>query len=145
MVGNLALDVVAEPSRVPLRVLPGGEETAVGARQVAARAVHLLLESLAGKVVLGHQGVAATGPVAVPQVLSCWVQQPSEHAAEGGAVVLFKGRVHALALRLELWRGRWRCTQLETTALGNKAANASSPTSEKTRAHTKPKLSATGR
>ncbi|RFU42703.1 hypothetical protein DZF91_05125 [Actinomadura logoneensis] len=121
-VGNLALDAVAEPSRVPLRVLPGGEETAVGARQVAAQAVHLLLEALAGRAVLGHRSMAATGPVALPQVLSCWVQQAGGHAAEGGAVVLFRGRVHALALRLELRRGRWRCTELETTALDHEAA-----------------------
>ncbi|MFC5181730.1 Rv3235 family protein [Actinomadura harenae] len=120
--GNLALDVVAASSQVPLRVLPGGGEgPTVGARQVAAQAVHLLLEALAGRAVLGHPGVAVTGPVAVPRVLSCWVQQPAEDTAEGGAVVLFRGRVHALALRMELRRGRWRCTEFETTALDHEA------------------------
>lgn len=89
----------------------------VEARQVAAQIVRLLLEALAGKAVLGYQGVAVTGPVAVPQVLACWVQQVGARAAEGGAVVLFRGRVHGAALRLELWHGRWRCAEFETTAL----------------------------
>ncbi|WP_026416953.1 Rv3235 family protein [Actinomadura oligospora] len=130
--GNLALDVVAAPSRVPLRVLPGGgEPSAVGARQVAAQVVHLLLEALAGKEVLGHQEAAVSGPVAVPQVLSCWVQQPGERAAEGGAVVLFRGRVHALAIRMELRHGRWRCTELETTALDPNAVPDRPRTSHK--------------
>ncbi|MEV5572998.1 Rv3235 family protein [Spirillospora sp. NPDC052269] len=134
--GNLALDVAAAPSRVPLRVLPGGEPSGVGARQVAAQAVHLLLDALAGKEVLGHQEAAVTGPVAVPQVLSCWVQQPGERAAEGGAVVLFRGRVHALAIRMELRHGRWRCTELETTALDHKAAATS--TSDRRSSRRKP-------
>ncbi|MFC4913408.1 Rv3235 family protein [Actinomadura gamaensis] len=109
--------------RVPLRVLPGGE-SAVGARQVAAQVVHLLLEALAGKAVLGYEGVAVSGPVAVPQVLSCWVQQVDGRAAEGGAVVLFRGRVHGVALRMELRHGRWRCAELETTALRRVATSS---------------------
>jgi hypothetical protein len=34
---------------------------------------------------------------------------------ETGAVVILGGRVHALALRMEHHRGRWRCTAIETT------------------------------
>ncbi|WP_051712195.1 Rv3235 family protein [Spirillospora albida] len=54
--------------------------------------------------------------VVPPRVLAEWAQMPADGVAEAGAVVVVGGRVHALALRMELLRGRWRCTALETTA-----------------------------
>ncbi|NVI92398.1 Rv3235 family protein, partial [Actinomadura sp. BRA 177] len=56
------------------------------------------------------------GRVVPPKVLSSRVQRPAETVAEAVAVVAVAGHVHALALRLEHMRGRWRCTALETTA-----------------------------
>lgn len=51
-----------------------------------------------------------------PKVVSTRLQRPAPAVAETAAVVVVSGRVHALALRLEHARGRWRCTALETTA-----------------------------
>lgn len=56
------------------------------------------------------------GRVAPPKVLSCRAQRPAAEVVETTAVVVVAGRVHALALRLEHARGRWRCTALVTTA-----------------------------
>ncbi|MFI0353804.1 Rv3235 family protein [Actinomadura sp. 9N407] len=53
--------------------------------------------------------------IAPPRVLRTWVQAPVPGVMETGAVVVLRGRVHALALRLEHHRGRWRCTAIETT------------------------------
>ncbi|WP_242889432.1 Rv3235 family protein [Actinomadura litoris] len=55
------------------------------------------------------------GRVVPARVLSSWLQRPATGVAEVGAVVVVAGRVRALALRLELHRGRWRCTAVETT------------------------------
>ncbi|RFS86455.1 hypothetical protein D0T12_07680 [Actinomadura spongiicola] len=54
--------------------------------------------------------------VVPPKVLSSRLQRPVPAVAEVVAVVVVAGRVHALALRLQHTRGRWRCTALETTA-----------------------------
>jgi hypothetical protein len=43
------------------------------------------------------------------------VPGPAGTAAEVSAVVRVAGRVHAVALRLEPFRGRWFCTAIETT------------------------------
>ncbi|HZB32921.1 MAG TPA: Rv3235 family protein [Streptosporangiaceae bacterium] len=43
------------------------------------------------------------------------VQVPLPGVAEVSAVVFVGGHAHALALRLELRRGRWRCAAVETT------------------------------
>lgn len=51
-----------------------------------------------------------------PRVLSSRLQRPSRTVAETSAVVVVAGRVHAVALRLQHLRGRWRCTAVETTA-----------------------------
>ncbi|WP_242903283.1 Rv3235 family protein [Actinomadura terrae] len=60
-------------------------------------------------------GAHQTGRVVPGRVLSSWLQRPAPDVAEVGAVVVVAGRVRALALRLELVRGRWRCTAVETT------------------------------
>lgn len=67
------------------------------------------------------RGLAAHQPqlrdrlVAPPRILRTWSQSPAPGTVETGAVVVLNGRVHALALRLDLHRGRWRCTAVETT------------------------------
>jgi hypothetical protein len=50
-----------------------------------------------------------------PRVLTSWARTPVPDAAEAGGVVQLGDRVHAIALRLERFRRRWRCTALETT------------------------------
>jgi hypothetical protein len=59
--------------------------------------------------------VPATGRVSPPRILSSWIQTPAPDHAEVGAVALLGGEVQAIALRLERFRGRWRCRALETT------------------------------
>jgi hypothetical protein len=46
-------------------------------------------------------------------VCSLRVCEPAAGVAEISAVVEVRGRVHAIALRLEGSRGRWRCTRLQ--------------------------------
>ncbi|MUN36629.1 Rv3235 family protein [Actinomadura litoris] len=60
-------------------------------------------------------GRVPAGRVVPARVLSSWLQRPAPGVAEVGAVAVVAGRVRALALRLELHRGRWRCTAVETT------------------------------
>ncbi|MGI8328830.1 Rv3235 family protein [Actinomadura scrupuli] len=62
-------------------------------------------------------GAGRTGrwPATRPRVVSWRVQEPVSGAAEVSAVVLLAGRCHAVALRLELFRGRWLCAAIETT------------------------------
>lgn len=81
-------------------------------RQLARRATPEVCLGLAPHAL----PVSAGALVGRPRVLTSWVQEPSPGAAETGAVIALGGRVQALALRLELHRGRWRCTALETTA-----------------------------
>ncbi|WP_171064642.1 Rv3235 family protein [Actinomadura soli] len=69
-----------------------------------------------GAVGAGGRAVGRGGRVVPPKVLSSRLQRPAPAVAETVAVVVVAGRVHALALRLEHTRGRWRCTALETTA-----------------------------
>ncbi|MFA1548569.1 Rv3235 family protein [Actinomadura chokoriensis] len=132
--GALALRPVAVPVRGPgLRVVRPGDGVEAEVRAVAGAAVRLVVEVLAGtrpahqlslvavpavcRVVASHGGVGTRGRrVVPPKVLSSRVQRPSPAVAEAVAVVVVAGRVHALALRLEHARGRWRCTALETTA-----------------------------
>jgi len=103
-------------------------------RAVADAAVRLIAEVLAGARPAAHLSLVAAPPVcremtrlraprpgrgariAPPKVLSTRLQRPTPAAAEATAVVVVAGRVHALALRLDHTRGRWRCTALETTA-----------------------------
>ncbi|MCW2915222.1 MAG: hypothetical protein JWN52_3290 [Actinomycetia bacterium] len=48
-------------------------------------------------------------------MVSWRVQEPVPGVAEVSAVVLMGGRFHAIALRLEPFRGRWLCSAIETT------------------------------
>jgi hypothetical protein len=54
-------------------------------------------------------------PSARPRVVSWRAQEPIAGVAEVSAVVLIDGRFHAIALRLEPFRGRWLCSAIETT------------------------------
>ncbi|MFI0367247.1 Rv3235 family protein [Actinomadura sp. 1N219] len=69
-----------------------------------------------GNAVTRSRAVGRGGRIVPPKVLSNRLQRPAPTVAESVAVVVVAGRVHALALRLEHTRGRWRCTALETTA-----------------------------
>ncbi|MEU8347045.1 Rv3235 family protein [Actinomadura meyerae] len=116
-----------------LRVVRPGDGVEAEVRAVADTAVRLVVEVLAGarpahqlslvavpavcRAFAPPPGAGARGRrVVPPKVLSTRMQRPSPAVAEATAVVVVAGRVHALALRLELARGRWRCTALETTA-----------------------------
>jgi hypothetical protein len=58
---------------------------------------------------------AGRWPDARPRVVSWRVQEPEPGTAEVSATVLMAGRFHAIALRLEPFRGRWLCCAVETT------------------------------
>lgn len=51
-----------------------------------------------------------------PRIIRLWVQHPAPDQAEAGAVAVLGDRVHAVAVRLERHRDRWRCSAVETTA-----------------------------
>ncbi|MFD0685295.1 Rv3235 family protein [Actinomadura fibrosa] len=136
--GALALNpapMPAPPGRAPgaLRLVQPGDTVETELRARAEATVRLLVEVLAGTRPpqqlarlavpavcreLGRRGPALgrSRRAVPPQVLTSWLQRPAPGAAEAGAVVAVNGRIHAVALRLELLRGRWQCTALETTA-----------------------------
>ncbi len=58
---------------------------------------------------------AARRLMSAPRVVAWRVQRPGERVAEVSAVAEVGGRFHAVALRLEPMRGRWRCAAIETT------------------------------
>lgn len=117
----------------PLRLVRPDEHPDESLDAVALGTVRLVLEVIAGvrtphhlshratpQVCRGlaehHRPLAAGTRYVPPRVLTTWLQEPAPGRAETGAVALLNGRVHALAMRLERVRGRWRCTTLETTA-----------------------------
>ncbi|TYB48292.1 Rv3235 family protein [Actinomadura chibensis] len=124
----------ARPARPPgLRLVRPADGVEAEVRAVADAAVRVVVEVLAGtrpahqlslvavpavcRELLHRTAPGRTGRrVAPPRVLSCRTQRPAPAVAETTAVVVVAGRVHALALRLDHTRGRWRCTALETTA-----------------------------
>ncbi|RSN55567.1 Rv3235 family protein [Actinomadura sp. WAC 06369] len=144
--GALALARVpgVQAAESPLRVVRPGDDTESELRRIADTAVLMVAETLAGirpparltliavpEVCRALDARRATPParrvapprvapparrVVPPRVLATWLQRPAPAAAETGAVIAVAGRVHALALRLEHLRGRWRCTAVETTA-----------------------------
>ncbi|GAA0573543.1 Rv3235 family protein [Actinomadura livida] len=140
--GALALRPAAPPpSRPPgarspgLRLVRPADGVDAEVRAVADAAVRLVVEILAGTRPAAQLSLVAVPPVCremarhssatrrgarivPPKVLSTRLQRPAAAVAETTAVVVVAGRVHALALRLEHARGRWRCTALETTAQG---------------------------
>jgi hypothetical protein len=133
--GAAALRPAAAPAPRPgLRLVRPGDGVDAEVRAVAEAAVRLIVEVLAGtrpahqlslvavpavcREMTARRGPAGAGGkrVVPPRVLSARSQRPSPAVTETAAVVVVAGRVHALALRLEHTRGRWRCTALETTA-----------------------------
>lgn len=135
--GTLALRPAAaavRPARPPgLRLVRPADGVEAEVRAVADAAVRLVAEVLAGTRPAHQLSLVAVpavcrellrraapnpggGRVVPPRVLSCRLQRPAPAVAETAAVVIVAGRVHALALRLDHTRGRWRCTALETTA-----------------------------
>ncbi|MGP4026567.1 Rv3235 family protein [Actinomadura sp. 3N407] len=122
------------PARPPrLRLVRPADGMDAELQAVAEAAVRLIVEILAGtrpaaqlsliavpavrREMARHRGTQSRGGrVVPPKVLSTRLQRPAPGVAETTAVVVISGRAHALALRLEHTRGRWRCTALETTA-----------------------------
>ncbi|MEV5830696.1 Rv3235 family protein [Spirillospora sp. NPDC052242] len=133
--GALALARVpgAQALESALRIVRPGDDAETEVRRVADTAVLMVAETLAGirpparlaliavpEVCRALDARRATPParrVVPPRVLATWLQRPAPAAAETGAVIVVAGRVHALALRLDHLRGRWRCTAVETTAV----------------------------
>ncbi|MFV2172430.1 Rv3235 family protein [Actinomadura sp. LOL_016] len=132
--GALALARVpgVQAAESPLRLVRAGDGAGAEVRRVADTALLMVAETLAGirpptrlsliavaevcHALDARRAVRPTHRVVPPRVLTSWLQRPAPGAAETGAVVVIAGRVHALALRLEHLRGRWRCTAVETTA-----------------------------
>lgn len=59
-----------------------------------------------------RRGPAPSGPRPRRTVSSLHVFEPADGVAEATAVVVGGRRARAMALRLEGWDGRWRCTRL---------------------------------
>jgi hypothetical protein len=134
--GSLALSF-PPPCRVtvPLRLVPpaecGPRSTASfpDARRISLRLARALAEVLAGarppqqlcdvasldvmqqlERNAGRLGGRRSGPPAQPRVLSVHVSEPGSGIAEACAVVDTGMRRRALAFRVEIVRGGWRCT-----------------------------------
>ena len=65
----------------------------------------------AGRRGRGLARLVAASPV--PQVRSVHVGEPADGVAELAVTLQVRGRVHAVAMRLEGLDGRWRCVKLE--------------------------------
>jgi hypothetical protein len=134
--GTLALSF-PPPCRVsvPLRLVPPAEceprpaGVAPSARGMSLRLARAIAEVLAGArppqqlcdvatLEVMHQlernagrlGSRRRGPAAQPRVLSVHVSEPTNGTAEACAVVDTGPRRRALAFRVEIVRGCWRCT-----------------------------------
>ncbi|MCO5969158.1 Rv3235 family protein [Actinoallomurus soli] len=126
--GSLAVALDSGPpprTRPPLGVVrPGAPDVTADARLIA----RLVLEVLAGVRPYHHlagrttpelfehlDGFAARMRTRVfPRLGTVRVCAPAPGVAEVTALASFGSRVHALALRLEQERGRWRCAAIET-------------------------------
>ncbi|MFC5752960.1 Rv3235 family protein [Actinomadura rugatobispora] len=129
--GSLALARQAPPEapRRPHLSLVGDDDRRPSHEEEAAAIVRLVLEVLAGTRPPRHlaeravpdvwQALAARrrGPITPPRIARTLLQEPTPGVLEIAAVVVLNGRTHALALRLDHHRGRWRCTAIETTAI----------------------------
>ncbi|GAB3962392.1 hypothetical protein GCM10029978_017800 [Actinoallomurus acanthiterrae] len=112
-------------ARPPLGVVRDGRPDVRSDARLIAR---LVLEVLAGLRPYHHlagrttpelfehlDGFAARMPTrTVPRLGTVRVCAPAPGVAEVTAIATFGPRVHALALRLEHGRGRWRCAAIET-------------------------------
>ncbi|MBE1531392.1 Rv3235 family protein [Actinomadura algeriensis] len=131
--GALALGRVpgAVAAEHRLRIVRPGDDAEAELRRFADTALLMVAETLAGirpparlSVIalpdvcraLDARRTVRPARIVPPRVGTGWLQRPAPAAAETGAVIVVAGRVHALALRLEHRRGRWRCTAVETTA-----------------------------
>jgi Family of unknown function (DUF6459) len=127
--GSLAVALDAGPpptrARPPLGVVRDEKpDVRTDARLIA----RLVLDVLAGLRPYHHlagrttpelfehlDGFAARMPTrAIPRLIRMRVFAPAPGVAEVTAIAAFGPRVHALALRLEHGRGRWRCAAIET-------------------------------
>jgi hypothetical protein len=104
-----------DPAAWGRRLLVGITETIAGRRpilQLAALLTPSVAEGIAGCV--DRRGGLGNGHwLAGARVRSVRATQPSADVAELSATVQCGSRVRAVALRLEVRHGRWRCTRLE--------------------------------
>jgi hypothetical protein len=104
-----------DPAAWGRRLLIGITETIAGRRPILQLAA-LLTPSVAEGVsrCVERRAVGANGHwLARARVRSVRAAQPSADVAELSATVQCGSRVRAVALRLEVRHGRWRCTRLE--------------------------------
>ncbi|HLY33669.1 MAG TPA: Rv3235 family protein [Jatrophihabitantaceae bacterium] len=104
-----------EPARWARGLLIGIIETAKGHR-APQQLLHLFSAVVAMRV---GSDVATTGRGRKPHwlhaatVRTVRATQPCQGVAEVAAVLDVRGRVHAVAMRIERRDGQWRCTQLQ--------------------------------
>jgi hypothetical protein len=109
--GPRLTDAVPDARRISLRLARALAEVLAGARppqqlcDVASLEVMQQLERNAGRM---HG--PRSGPAVQPRVLSVHVGEPGPGIAEACAVVDTGPRRRALAFRVEMVRGHWRCT-----------------------------------
>ncbi len=112
-----------EPDPTPDRVDPG---IPADLERVARALTVVLVEVLRGRRPLAHAEQFADGDVLETilhlarsraarglRLSSIRMQAPVADAVEVALCLTEPARVRAMALRLERWRGRWRCTSLE--------------------------------
>lgn len=107
--------VLPDPSGWGRRLLIGITESAAGQRPLAQLAA-LLTPSVAqglGRHVDFRGRDGRRHWLASARVRSVRATQPAEDVAEVSATLQCGPRVRAVALRLEVRHGRWRCTRLE--------------------------------
>ncbi len=123
--GGARAPLGAVRARAPLTVVRDGRPDLRADARLLAR---LVIEVLAGLRPYHHlagrttpdlfehlNGFAARMPTrAMPRLRTVRVCAPAPGVAEVTALATFGPRVHAVALRLEYDRGRWRCAAIET-------------------------------
>jgi hypothetical protein len=104
-----------DPAGWGRRLLVGIIETA-GGRRPLPQLTALLSQSVAAGLTADFERAAGAGHAHwthAAQVRSVHASRPSDGVAELSATVQAGRRVRAIALRLEVRHGRWRCTRLQ--------------------------------
>ena len=118
-----AADALPDPRPMALQVAQAVVEVLAGDRQVSQLAtwvdeeVYAAVAAVAPRTGPVAAGVRRAGPARIspadrPLVRSLHVTTPAAGVAEVSARVQIGARSRAVALRLEEWRGRWRCNAL---------------------------------
>jgi hypothetical protein len=82
-------------------------------RQLTALATPSVCAGFTTAALRGGRLAKLAAPSARTQIRSVRVCEPADGVAEVAVTVAARGRVHAVALRLEGLDGRWRCVKLE--------------------------------